>query len=347
MKGNRFLTKSDYFEIITEEALGQIIKDNEDTKFRQAEESAEMSIIEYLTENYEIERELENGKRIIEYDKRLNYSVGNYFEMDGNIYKVIRSISGYKVPASKIYWEPYIDATQEQLMYPEKFFKPYSQLGTYYPEDLVIYNGEFFICVDHNGYDFGDIRIPGVVCWQEAIPTEWQPEPFQLNALVSYNDKFYMLYDMDGYDETITPDLLTTCWGEIADYDETYEKYELSPYEFVVYDGKVFFPIMNVNPDEIELNRNVVINDPRNRNIRKHMIRLALYELVKNITPNNISVIRKDDYDESMAWLEKANKMKINPGIPRKLDDTGRPNLDWGIATFQKSYDPYENAWQV
>lgn len=48
-----------------------------------------------------------------------------------------------------------------------------------------------------------------------------------------------------------------------------------------------------------------------------------------------------------MAWLKDANRLKINPMIPRKVDNTGKPTTDWGIATFQKSYDPYLNPWQV
>ena len=48
-----------------------------------------------------------------------------------------------------------------------------------------------------------------------------------------------------------------------------------------------------------------------------------------------------------MAWLRDANRLKINPMIPRKVDNTGQPATDWGVATFQKSYDPYLNPWQV
>ena len=40
-------------------------------------------------------------------------------------------------------------------------------------------------------------------------------------------------------------------------------------------------------------------------------------------------------------------RLKINPMIPRKTDNTGQPATDWGVATFQKSYDPYLNPWQV
>ena len=52
MKDYRYLTKSDYYEIITEEALSQVVSDTEEYKFKKAEDSAEMSMIEYLAENY-------------------------------------------------------------------------------------------------------------------------------------------------------------------------------------------------------------------------------------------------------------------------------------------------------
>lgn len=53
----RFLNDSDYLGIITAEALSQMTRNNPE-RFIQAEESAEMSITEYLSENYEIEQEL-------------------------------------------------------------------------------------------------------------------------------------------------------------------------------------------------------------------------------------------------------------------------------------------------
>lgn len=45
----RFLNNSDYLGIITQEALAQLTRGNDD-RFIQAEESAEMSIVEYLSE---------------------------------------------------------------------------------------------------------------------------------------------------------------------------------------------------------------------------------------------------------------------------------------------------------
>ena len=50
----RFLNNDDYLGIITPEALAQLTRGN-DARFIQAEESTEMSIVEYLSENYEIE----------------------------------------------------------------------------------------------------------------------------------------------------------------------------------------------------------------------------------------------------------------------------------------------------
>ena len=68
----RFLNNSDYLGIITQEALQQLTRGN-DERFLQAEQSAEMSIVEYLSENYEVEKELAMGKYIADYDKCITY----------------------------------------------------------------------------------------------------------------------------------------------------------------------------------------------------------------------------------------------------------------------------------
>ena len=53
----RFLNDNDYLSVISPEALSQITRGNAE-RLAQAEESAEMSVVEHLSENYEIEREL-------------------------------------------------------------------------------------------------------------------------------------------------------------------------------------------------------------------------------------------------------------------------------------------------
>ena len=61
----RFLNNKDYLGIITSEALNQMTRGLEE-RYVQAEEAAEASIIEYITDNYEVEKELEVGKRLME-----------------------------------------------------------------------------------------------------------------------------------------------------------------------------------------------------------------------------------------------------------------------------------------
>lgn len=74
----RFLNDSDYLGVITEDALMQMTRANSE-RFVQAEESAEMSLIEYLSENNEVERELNIGKFIAAYDRRITFPVGAHF----------------------------------------------------------------------------------------------------------------------------------------------------------------------------------------------------------------------------------------------------------------------------
>ena len=340
MKDNRFLTISDYYEIITKEALSQIVGDNNDSKFKQAEESAEMSMLEYLTESYEIEMEIEKGKRISEYNHLINYPVGSYIEIDEKIYKITRAISGRKLPASIDYWEEVIvDSADEITMY--------SQRKTYHPEEIVYHNGSFYQCLVANGSDYSDVRIPGLNCWAKAECEEWVPLEYSLNSLVKYQGKYYMLISLDGYFEAWEPNECPENWGEIADYDETYNNYELSQHEYVVYNNEVFYPAINVNSDEVQIGKNVILEDPRHKNVKKHMVRIALYELCKNIAPNNVSVIREKDYESSIEWLVKASRAQLNPMIKRKIGENGKQSVSWGIATFQKSYDPLKNPWQI
>ena len=75
------------------------------------------------------------------------------------------------------------------------------------------------------------------------------------------------------------------------------------------------------------------------------MVRLAIYELTKLVAPNNVSVVRLKDYETSMKWLNDAAKLKLNPQIPRKLAGDKLEVMDWQLATFQTSYDPYQNPW--
>lgn len=332
----RFLNNNDYLGVISQEALTQMTR-GDAACFIQAEESAEMSIIEHLSENYEVERELNRGKFIAGYDRRITFPVGAHFYLDGQICEVIRSISGFKAPSDIIHWEEYVGPEPESIQL-------YSQFETYYPGDMVLYNLVQYRCLAENGMKFGDIRIPLVDGWLEAEVSEWLPVEYPLWAVVCFEGGFYTLTALAGFDNNIDP-AQSDNWGEIADYDPAYNGYELSGHEYVVYKGKVFYPETDVNADLPELGENYALHDPRNFNLKKHMVRLAVYELTKLIAPNNVSVIRMRDYEDSMKWLYAASKLKLNPKIPRKLAADKQEIMDWQLGTFQTDYDPYKNPW--
>lgn len=257
----RFLNDSDYLGIITAEALSQMTRNNPE-RFIQAEESAEMSITEYLSENYEIEQELNRGKYIAEYDRRITFPVGAYIYQEGRIYEVIRSISGYKAPATMIYWEEHDDfnLNVDEVV-------RYSQFATYHAGDIVKYNDVVFRCMVDNGFQFGNIRIPMVAGWQKKETAEWLPVPYEVWDVVSFEGAFYALLTLEGFDNNINP-MESDCWGAVADYDPDYNDYELERHEYVVYEGRVFYPGMDVNADVPIVGHNIALNDPRNYNIK-------------------------------------------------------------------------------
>lgn len=337
----RFLNNNDYIGIITEEALSQLIRGNEE-RLSQAEEAAEESIIEYLIDNYKIEETLAVGKNLMEYNRQITYPVGAHFYKNSKIWEAIRSINGLKSPFIEPYWEEFTDEVNEPENVPE-----YSQIENYQPNDIVRFANTFYKCVQPNGIDFNDIRVPAMVGWETVQTYEWQANiEYGLWEAVSYNGKFYALINDDKVDLTVNPEDSDN-WGLIGDYDSSLNNYEYSSHEYVVFGGKVFIPIMEVNSDELKEGYNIRQHDPRNPNVKKHLLRLALYELHKLISPNNISTARITDYETSIIWLRDASRLKINPKIPRKLDDENKPVTEYAISTFQRDYDPYKNPWQI
>jgi hypothetical protein len=334
----RFLNDNDYLGVITAESLAQLTRGNSD-RFIQAEESAEMSIVEYLSENYEIEKELNTGKYIASYDRRITFPVGVHIYFDGKICEIIRSISGFKAPSDIEYWEEHVDVNLEPETMPN-----YSQFGTYHKGEIVSYNGVLYICLEENGFKFDNIRIPLVNGWLEAEYSEWQPTDYALWDVVAFEGFFYTLMSLEDFDNNINP-FESDNWGAIADYSPEHNEYAISEHEYVVYNNKVFYPETDVNADIPEIGKNLSIHDPRNYNLKKHIVRLAIYELTKLIAPNNVSVVRMRDYEDSMKWLSDAAKLKLNPQIPRKLAEDKKPITDWQLATFQTNYDPYNNPW--
>ena len=141
----RFLNDSDYLSLLTPEALSQITR-NDSERFIQAEEAAEMSIVEYLSENYEVVRELNKGKYIAQYNRRITFPVGAHIYMEDKIYEVIQSLCGYKAPLLVEYWEECLELNLDL-----ESINNYSQFGTYYKGNVVKYNEILYTCLQDNG----------------------------------------------------------------------------------------------------------------------------------------------------------------------------------------------------
>lgn len=193
----RFLNNHDYISIVTEEALQMLIRKNEN-RLAEAEEAAEMSVLEYLTENYEVEKALEVGKELRPYNAQITYPVGAHFYLDDKIYKVTRVINGRKAPAVGEYWQEYTEYIKNIEDIPF-----YTQRGSYLPGDIVRFSNTFFLCLNYNGVDYNNVRVPGVSAWEKADVQNWLANmEYQPWDVVIYNDKFYALLTVEDIDLT-------------------------------------------------------------------------------------------------------------------------------------------------
>lgn len=398
----RFLNKNDYLSILTDEALDQLIRGRED-RLAQAEEASEASIVEYLTDKFEIEEALKVGKAILPYNKQISYPVGAHFVLKDKIVRAIRPISGNQRPSVMPYWEELeLDEFNEIIMtdreeeeaednvllhsyehvhrhdhgynhhpHNNTFDLPspdkscyhhnninqpphhsksrlYSQRANYAPGDIAMFNDKPWLCLEYNGPMFNDIRVPGITGWEEVEAVTWHSMvEYDVNTVVNADDKFYALLSLVNYDPSVHPSLAPdNVWGLIGEYNED-EKLEFSNTEWVVCDGKVFIPAMAPNASELREGYNYAYHDPRNSNIKKHLLQMAVYELHKLISPHNISTVRITDYEASLQWLQDASRLRINPGIRRKIDEEGKHVTEFAVATFRRDYDPHKNEWQI
>lgn len=337
----RFLNNTDYLSQISDELFDHLIRGKQ-IRVEQAEEAAEASIREYLTDNYEIEKELQVGKNLRDYNNRITYPVGVHFYYEGKIVEAMRSINGIKTPSATEYWKQFEEFDEFKL----KNATPYSQLMNYHPGDLVSFSGCVYECIEHNGLDYNDIRIPGIKAWETIEVYPWEPNvEYQEWKVVEWDGQFFALLTTEDIDLTINP-MDSDNWGLIGEYDPDYA-YELKDTEYVVCEGKVWYPTMSPTANELKEGYNFRYHDPRNANVKKHMIKIALYELHKLISPNNVSSARIADFEATMQWLHDANRCKINPQIPRKLDEEKKPVSEIAMATFQRDYNPNLNPWQI
>lgn len=350
----RFLTNKDYISIATEEHMKQLIRGMED-RIPQAEQRAEMKLLEYLDQYYEIEKILAIGKNIRDYSHLITYPGGVYIRKDDEIFKTLKCINGLKKPSKVEYWQQVVDFIEPHLI---DHAKKYSQLRMYAKGEVVKFGTEYYQCVTPHGYEAGEIHIPGPSAWKEAEVKEWEPNmEWEPNQVCAYNDNFYQFVCKptaeDELDESESDLVLTPeeddNWGLIGEYSEELEyDYAEDAFDYVVFDGCVFYPIMNPNPESLIDGVNITRDDPRNANIVAHMSQIALYNLHAIISATNIPETRRWAYEDSIQWLYNASKFKINPQLPRKHEqDSCLPKVDWACETFQRDYNPNENPWLI
>lgn len=346
MAYQRYLINSDYDVAVSPEQMEMLVQGHED-RLAQAEQRAEMRFMEYLDQHYEIERIFFIGKAIKEYKEGITYPANAFFKKnDEGIFKVVKPINGRKQPTAIKYWEQ----LTEVFDIPDTDRKPrFSQLHTYAVGDIVKFQTEFYVCRAPCGYDFDNIQIPGITPWAEVEVTPWEPNlSWKLYQVCSYNNAFYMLNkETEETDENIkTPDNDDN-WALIGNYSLDYN-YTIGEHDYVVSDGKVFDPVMNVNADKPELGNNIAKDDPRNLNVIEHMVSLSVYYLHQMISPTNISNTRIEAYNDSILWLSNAARFKINPKIPRRREcETGHEVLDFAVDTYQREFNPYDDMWII
>lgn len=198
MAYHRFLTNKDYCCIATEEHMKQLIRDVPE-RFPQAEHRAEMQLLEYLDQYYEIEKILAVGKNIREYSPYVSYPGQTWIKKDEEIFKTLMHINGYKKPTKIEYWRQVVDFIDPRLI---DHAHKYSQLRTYSKGEIVRFGTEYWQCMVPHGYESGEIHMPGVKAWREAEITPWEPNmEWEKNQVCSFNDQFYQYLGKDESEE--------------------------------------------------------------------------------------------------------------------------------------------------
>lgn len=205
---NRFLTNKDYCCIATAEHMKQIIREVPE-RIPQAEQRAEMQILEYLDQYYEIEKILAVGKNIKEYSVKVSYPGEVWIRKDEEIFKTLTCINGQKKPTKIVYWK-HVDGFIDPRLIDHA--QKYAQHKTFPKGEVVKFGTEYWQCVVPHGFDSGEIHIPGVKVWQEAEITPWEPNmDWEVDQVCSFNEHFYQYLgeqesedDFSGESETET-----------------------------------------------------------------------------------------------------------------------------------------------
>lgn len=198
MAYHRFLTNKDYCCIATEEHMKQLIRAVPE-RFSQAEQRAEMQMLEYLDQYYKIEKILAVGKNIRNYSPYVSYPGNTWIKKDDEIFKTLMCINGYKKPTKLEYWRQVVDFVDPQLI---DHAQKYSQLRVYAKKEIVRFGTEYWQCMIPHGFETGDIHIPGVKAWCEADIIPWEPNmEWEKNQVCVFNEQFYQYIGEPEIDE--------------------------------------------------------------------------------------------------------------------------------------------------
>jgi len=295
----RFLRLPDYVGLISEYHMQQVSDDYSEEKFKKVEEDSEICILEYMSENYMIEDALAVGKTILDYNDRITYPAGIWFWAED--------------PEREVFETKFIVKTLVPLQ------------GKMVPETIAYWQLRAILPTD-----------------PDEIETYSQVSDYYVGDIVERDGDYYDCLANNGYSfQNIRVPGAVNDWELIAsttadEYDPERDDYVTG--DIVELDG-LYFQAMSddVNGDKPQLGVNVYRNDPRNKNIKKHLARLALYEMHKGISPNNISATVFGDWEYSMMWLKKCNDLKINPQIDRRTSEDGKISVDWAISSLSGS----------
>lgn len=188
MAYHRFLTNKDYCCIATEEHMRQLIREVPE-RIPQAEQRAEMQILEFLDQYYEIGKVLAVGKNIRDYSPYVSYPGMTYIRKDEEIFKTLTHINGYKRPTKIVYWRQVVDFIDPRLI---DHAHKYSQLRNFAKGEVVRFGTEYWQCMVPHGFESGEIHLPGVKAWREAEIIPWEPNmKWEKDQVCSFNEQFY------------------------------------------------------------------------------------------------------------------------------------------------------------
>lgn len=327
-------------------------------------------LYEFKYEGYLVSEHISSSNKWVllseyEYDQQDDHDAGDYVKYQGLWFRALRE-SGPAVGliAQPFFnrWEPLVLQDISLILTPsegdlgtdggelkvyklgswedQQYFQ-YSDESIYKSGDYTIYEGAYFKARLDISMKENYILPPTLTqLWKEITISDFAPAT-DYSALpgptvVIYNSQYYELYNLTGYVVGDSPDQATLNWRvvQINEYSED-TAYQVQTY--VQYDDQFYYiesgDTIYVNADTIETSPTFFksIRDPRNKNVVKWMVDISLYCLNRRIVPDNISVARDNAYREAMLTLEKCNRLKVNPSIPRKTDDNGNTVSDWVV----------------